>query len=88
MNTVCKYCTENKFEGETASMCCMMGKVKLPSLKVPPPQLFTYMNGTIPESKHFLQNIHRYNYCFQMTSFGATSICNEGDFSPVFILIC
>ena len=79
-----KYYTINKFKVEIASMCCMMGKVKLPSLEVPSPQPFTYVNEAKPESKHFLQNMRRYNCYFQITSFGATSICNEGGFSPVF----
>ncbi|CAH1114924.1 unnamed protein product [Psylliodes chrysocephalus] len=72
MDTICKYCNERKFQGETAGMCWSNGKVNLPPLNIPPPELLAYMNGETPDSNHFLQNIRRYNCCFQMTSFGAT----------------
>lgn len=84
MNTICKYCHAQKFKGETAGMCCSSGKVKLPALDAPPPQLLEYMTGKTPDSNHFLQNIRRYNCCFQMTSFGASLICQEENFNPVF----
>ena len=71
---ICEFCGAKKFKGETLSMCCKGGKVKLSSLQVPPPELFSYMSGETPESQHFLQNIRRYNACFQMTSFGATCV--------------
>ena len=84
MDTICEYCHARKFKGETAGMCCSSGKVNLPALNVPPPQLLAYMTGKVPDSNHFLQNIRRYNCCFQMTSFGASLICQEENFSPVF----
>ena len=74
MDKICEFCGAKKFKGETLSMCCKGGKVKLSSLQVPPPELFSYMSGETPESKHFLQSIRRYNACFQMTSFGATCV--------------
>lgn len=84
MDETCKYCHAKKFKGETPSMCCKSGKVKLPSLQMPPLELFSYMTGETPESKHFLQNIRRYNACFQMTSFGATFIHDADGFNTVF----
>lgn len=84
MDTICEYCHARKFKGETAGICCSSGKVNLPALDVPPPQLLAYMTGETPDSNHFLQNIRRYNCCFQMTSFGASLICQEENFSPVF----
>ncbi|XP_075437913.1 LOW QUALITY PROTEIN: uncharacterized protein LOC142476424 [Ascaphus truei] len=42
------------------------------------------MSGTTSESKHFLQNIRKYNSCFQMTSFGATSIVEQIGFKSTF----
>ena len=67
MDKICEFCGSKKFKGETLSMCCKGGKIKLSSLQVPPPELFSYMSGETPESKHFLQSIRRYNACFQMT---------------------
>ena len=84
MDKICEFCGAKKFKGETLSMCCKGGKVKLSSLQVPPPELFSYMSDETLESKHFLQNIRRYNACFQMTSFGATCVHEKDGFSPVF----
>ncbi|GBP84875.1 hypothetical protein EVAR_65272_1 [Eumeta japonica] len=87
MNTICKYCHATKFKDEIASLCCSSGKVNLPVLDVLPPlyrQLLAYINGITPDSNHFPQNIRRYNCCFQMTSFGASIICDEEKFRPVF----
>lgn len=84
MNMICQYCHARKFKGETAGMCCSSGKVSLPEIEVPPPELLAYMTRDSPDSNHFLQNIRRYNCCFQMTSFGASLICQEENFSPVF----
>ena len=65
-------------------MCCSNGKVKLPSLRLPPEPLNSLMLGTTATSKHFLENIRKYNSCFQMTSFGATiEVCEPG-FMPTF----
>lgn len=80
--SICKYCNANNFK--SMCMCCMVGKVKLPSLHVQPPQLFTYMDWVTPQLKHFLENIRRYNSCFQMTFFGTTWICNEGNVLVLF----
>lgn len=38
------------------------------------------------ESKHFLANVLAFNSCFQMTSFGATSIYRD-NFMPTFRVI-
>ncbi|CAF1609374.1 unnamed protein product [Rotaria magnacalcarata] len=70
MSDVCPYCNALKWHAETRGMCCSGGKVKLPELHPPPEPLKSLMSGTTPESKHFLDNIRKYNSCFQMTSFG------------------
>lgn len=67
MVKVCNFCKAKKFKGETPSVCCSSGKIRLPALNVPPPEFFEYMNGETPKSKYFLQKIRRYNACFQMT---------------------
>lgn len=65
-------------------MCCSSGKVKLPALEPPPEPLESLMSGTTPRSKHFLENIRKYNSCFQMTSFGANNAVCEPGFMPTF----
>ena len=41
--------------------CCKSGKVKLPMLKKPPPELQRLYDGTDNNSSHFLENICSYN---------------------------
>jgi len=81
---VCSYCDALKWPGEAPGMCCSNGKVKLPSLQPSPEPLELLMSGTAPTSKHFLENIRKYNSCFQMTSFGATNELCEPGFMPNF----
>lgn len=84
MDQTCRFCGAKKYKNETPSMCCKSGKVKLLSLQAPPHELFKYMTGETPESKHFLRNIRPYNACFQMTSFGAPFIHESDGFNSVF----
>jgi hypothetical protein len=84
MDKICRHCSAKKYQGEPPGMCCNNGKVRLPLLDSPPDEFLSYMTATTPESRHFLQNIRRYNSCFQMTSFGATSIVEEPGFMPTF----
>jgi hypothetical protein len=64
-------------------MCCASGKVKLPELHSPPEPLSTFLSGVTRVSKHSLENICKYNSCFQMTSFGATNVVRE-NYMPTF----
>ncbi|GFU51179.1 ATP-dependent DNA helicase [Trichonephila clavipes] len=64
-------------------MCYASGKVKLLELHSPPEALSTFLSGVTRVSKHFLENIRKYNSCFQMTSFGATNIVRE-NYMPTF----
>ncbi|GBN72569.1 hypothetical protein AVEN_248566-1 [Araneus ventricosus] len=84
MNVICKYCRAKKFKCETLGMCCSNGKVKLPSLDQPPEPLYSLISGVALESTHFLQNIRKYNACFQLTSFGTTTVDREEGFMPIF----
>jgi hypothetical protein len=84
MEKICLHCGAWKFKTETPGMCCSNGKVKLPALLEPIDPLRAYMSGTNAESNHFLANIRRYNSCFQMTSFGATTRVQETGFMPTF----
>ncbi|GFX58303.1 uncharacterized protein TNCV_204901 [Trichonephila clavipes] len=83
MDKICMYCSALKFKNETRGMCCASGKVKLPELHSPPEPLSTFLSGVTRVSKHFLENIPKYNSCFQMTSFGATNIVRE-NYMPTF----
>ncbi|XP_059160882.1 uncharacterized protein LOC131944344 [Physella acuta] len=83
MDKVCEFCYALKFKNETPGMCCASGKVKLPELHLPPELLSTLVSGETSQSKHFLENIRRYNSSFQMTSFGASAIIRD-NYMPTF----
>ncbi|XP_014784019.1 uncharacterized protein LOC106879095 [Octopus bimaculoides] len=83
MRVICSFCSANKWPGEPAGMCCSGGTVKLPALEDPPQPLQELLEGTTPESRHFLRNIRKYNCAFQITSFGANIIREDG-FMPTF----
>ncbi|GFT13183.1 putative DNA helicase [Trichonephila clavipes] len=82
MDKICMYCRALKFKNETRGMCCASGKVKRLNYIHHQP-LSTFLSGVTRVSKHFLENIRKYNSCFQMTSFGATNIVRE-NYMPTF----
>ena len=84
MTDLCSHCNAYKWAGEAPGMSCSSGKVKLPALELPPEPLESLMSATTTRSKHFLENIRKYNSCFQMTSFGASSEVCEPGFMPTF----
>ena len=84
MTVVCSHCSATKFKGETSGLCCKNGKVQLPTLQTPPEPLKHLLLGDTPESRHFLDNIRKYNSCFQMTSFGTTKEVREPGYMPTF----
>ena len=84
MTDVCPYCNAFKWSGEAPGMCCSSGMVKLPALEPAPEPLESLMSGTTTRSKHFLENIRKYNSCFQMTSFGASNAVSEPGYMPTF----
>lgn len=86
MDVVCPFCSALKFRSETPGLCCVGGRVKLHPLTPPPEPLRSLLYGDLPESKHFLKNVQKYNGCFQMTSFGA-NIVDERGFNPTFKVI-
>lgn len=83
MNQICKFCQALEYITESPGICCANGKMKLPLLEVPPEPLQSYFAATTPNSRHFLENIRKYNSCFQMTSFGPKLISEDG-FMPTF----
>lgn len=84
MDQVCRFCDARKFLGEPVGLCCLNGKIRLPSLSPPPEPLQTLMSGNTSDSRHFLKEIRRYNASFQMTSFGATSVVDNLGYLPTF----
>ena len=77
-------CQAKKFKSEPPGLCCNNGKLKLNQLDPLPQELLKYTTGDTPQSRHFLSNIRKYNSCFQMTSFGATSVINQPGFQSTF----
>jgi hypothetical protein len=76
MSEVCGFCSAKHFKAEKPSdrlftTCCHKGKVRLPPLRPVPDtyirDLFTRNNRT---SRHFLENIRKYNNAFAMASMG------------------
>lgn len=86
MSIICQHCKALKYSGESAGLCCAGGKIKLPQLVPPSDPLHSLVFGKENESKHFLDNIQKYNNCFQMTSFGATHIV-QNSFMPTFKVV-
>ena len=84
MDRCCRFCRALNFKNESPGLCCANGKVKLPELRPPPEPLLSLVSGTTPTSRKFLDNIRRYNSCFQMTSFGATHVIREPNYMPTF----
>lgn len=51
-------------------MCCFNGKIDLPNLEDPPPELQFLLTDMSPPSKQFRKNICQYNNALAMTSLG------------------
>ncbi|XP_060858512.1 uncharacterized protein LOC132935889 [Metopolophium dirhodum] len=83
MNQKCNFCNALKWKGEIPGMCCNIGKTQLDPLQPPPEPLRSLLEGDHPDHDHFINRTRKYNSCFQMTSFGAKQIVEEG-FMPTF----
>ena len=51
-------------------MCCYSGKIKIPKLDDPPPELLHLLSGQEDICKKFRDRIHNYNNALAMTSLG------------------
>ena len=70
--------------GEAPGMYCSNGKVNLPLISNIPEPLKSLLLLENHDSKQFVNNIRKYNFAFQMTSFGCTErVCLLG-FMPTF----
>ncbi|CAE1330928.1 unnamed protein product [Acanthosepion pharaonis] len=82
-SVVCGHCNAKKCTGESADLCCSDGKVQLPPFQELPAPLKALLEGSSPDSKHFLAKIRQYNCFFQMTSFGGNAFREVG-WNPTF----
>ncbi|CAE1298320.1 unnamed protein product [Acanthosepion pharaonis] len=83
MSVVCGHCNAKKWPGESAGLCCSDGKVQLRPFRELPAPLKALLEGSSPDSKHFLAKIRQYNCAFQMTSFGGNAFREVG-WNPTF----
>ncbi|UYV72470.1 hypothetical protein LAZ67_9003273 [Cordylochernes scorpioides] len=83
MSRVCQFCSALRFRDEPFGLCCKKGRVSLPAIESPPEPIFSLLSGLHPLSKSFLLHIRRYNSIFQMTSFGARQVVEQG-YMPTF----
>ncbi|UYV60631.1 hypothetical protein LAZ67_1001719 [Cordylochernes scorpioides] len=83
MSRVCQFCSALRFKDEPFGLCCKQGRVSLPAIESPPEPIFSLLSGQHPLSKSFLLHIRRYNSIFQMTSFGARQVVEQG-YMPTF----
>jgi hypothetical protein len=80
MDVVCSGCgalhwkdeklTKSSWTNPSFGMCCFSGKMDLPKLHEPPPELLQLLSGTDDIAKNFRKDIHRYNNALAMTSLG------------------
>ena len=80
MNVVCSGCgalhwkdeklAKSSWTNPSFGMCCFSGKVDLPKLHDPPPELLQLLSGTDNIAKHFRKHIRQYNNALAMTSLG------------------
>ncbi|UYV67468.1 hypothetical protein LAZ67_5000717 [Cordylochernes scorpioides] len=83
MSRVCQFCSALRFKDEPLGLCCKQGRVSLPAIESPPEPIFSLLSGLHPLSKSFLLHIRGYNSIFQITSFGARQVVEQG-YMPTF----
>lgn len=80
MSEQCQWC---KWKDETNGMCCSNGKVQLEAITYPPEPLYILIMDLHPDHRHFITNVRKCNICFQMSSFGAKKVIEDG-YMPTF----
>ena len=85
MDKICEHCGSRNFAEENKNICCNNGKVHLTPIPDPPDLIKSLLDGSHPDSGHFLTNIRKYNNCFAMTSFSAKA-ANTGGWVPTLII--
>ena len=79
MDVICGNCNAKRWPKESDKMCCSKEQKwqRYPYLNEPLEPLKSLFEGVTYDSKQFLNNILKYNSCFQMTSFGADNIVSN-----------
>lgn len=89
MDVQCSYCQALTFHNEPKGLCCDKGTTHCSIFEPPPNPWRELYSASNPQSNHFIDNIRRYNGCFQMTSFGADKTSDgelQDGFQSTFII--
>ncbi|KAF8796584.1 hypothetical protein HNY73_000943 [Argiope bruennichi] len=70
----CRFCRALKWKDGTAGMCCSGGNISILLIERPVEPLKQLFSLETAESRHFLNNIRKYNLCFHTASFGTDSV--------------
>ena len=94
MDVECPYCralhwkeehlTRSSLRSPKFGKCCLSGKIWLPTLNQPPPELHNLLSSQDPRAKGFRTNIRKYNDTLAMTSVGRNLLPMEGGGPYVF----
>ena len=94
MNVICPYCSAPHWDCERLTRsshanpkfggCCLSGKIWLPPLQQPPPELHNLLISQDRRAKDFHTNIWKYNNGLAMTSVGRSLQPNDGGGPYVF----
>lgn len=78
MSHKCQDCNAFKWKEEAPSMCCSAGKVQLSPLEPLSEPLYSLIMGSHPEQVHFMDHVWKYNGGFNMISFRAKQVLQNG----------
>ena len=88
MNVECPFChalhwkeehlLKSFLQNPKFGKCCLSGKIWLPTLDQPPPELHTLLTSQDPRAKGFHTNIRKYNDALAMTSVGHDLLLIDG----------
>ena len=81
MNLVCEHCGAYKFKAESAGMCCLQGKVRLPFFPTPPPVLQELWHGNSTDAKLFREHCRTINNAVCLSSISVQQRTFQG-FNP------
>jgi hypothetical protein len=73
LHWMCERLSNKSKRNPKFGMCCFQGKIKLPQLDNPPPELLNLLSAQDDISKKFRDHIRTYNNALAMTSLG----CNQ-----------
>eukprot|EP00794_Sanderia_malayensis_P017148 gene17148-biopygen14755 len=88
MTKECPHCGAKYFKEEhnargKYTKCCMEGKIALPPIQPPPPDVLGLFEGITDDSRHFLANLRQYNSMMAFASWQAQLRTHAGRGVPV-----